>query len=142
MRPLTPAGQKRSRRAARGLRRIGTEVDLLLSSPYTRAWQTAEILHEEAGWPAPEQCAALEAVREPADAAEELVHRREASVALVGHEPQLSSLVSLLLTGHTGSVALDLKKGGVVLLDCAREPAPGEALLRWFASPKILRSLD
>ncbi len=114
----------------------------MLSSPYRRAWQTAEILHEEAAWPAPEQCAALEAVRAPADAAEELVERREASVALVGHEPQLSSLVSLLLTGDTGSVALDLKKGGVVLLDCPGEPAPGEALLRWFASPKILRSLD
>lgn len=99
-------------------------------------------MHQEAAWSAPERCEALEAGYAPADAADELLGRRAASVALVGHEPQLSSLASLMLTGLAHAFALELKKGGVVFLDCPDEPAPGEALLRWSASPKILRSLD
>ena len=52
-RPLSERGRARFARAAAGLRTLGVEVDLLLSSPYARAWATAEILSEEAGWPAP-----------------------------------------------------------------------------------------
>ena len=44
------------------------EVDVMLSSPYPRAWQTAELLHREAGWPAPQHCPELEAVRSPTGA--------------------------------------------------------------------------
>ena len=143
MRPLTPEGEQRFRRAARGLRRIVPQVDLVLSSPYTRAWHTAEILHEEADWPGPERCEALEAERRPAEVVEALRGKSDrASVALVGHEPQLSSLASLLVTGDAHVVGLDKKKGGVALLAFASDPAPGEAILRWWVTPKILRLLD
>lgn len=143
MRPLTPEGAQRFRRAARGLRRIVPEVELVLSSPYTRAWDTAEILHEETGWPRPERCEALEAVRGPADVIEALREQSDrASVALVGHEPQLSSLASLLVAGDPSVVGFDKKKGGVALLAFASDPAPGAAILRWWVTPKILRSLD
>ena len=50
-RPLTPEGAKSFRAAAAGLRRIVSSVDVLLSSRFVRAWQTAELLHEVAGWP-------------------------------------------------------------------------------------------
>jgi phosphohistidine phosphatase len=124
------------------LRLIVPAVELVLSSPYTRAWQTAAILREEAGWPAPERCEVLEAVHSAAEAAEQLaVRRASASVALVGHEPQLSSLASLLLARDEHAFELELKKGGVVCLTVAGEPAPGRAFLRWSVSPKILRSL-
>ena len=52
-RPLTPEGEEDFRGAARGLGRVVPEVDMLLSSSYERAWRTAEILAEQAGWPAP-----------------------------------------------------------------------------------------
>ena len=142
-RPLTEKGIARFRSAARGLRRIVPEVDVLLSSPYTRSWQTAEVLHREAAWPAPERCPALEPVRPAAAVLEVLQAGSErSSVALVGHEPIMSSLVSLLLSGSEDTVRIDVKKGAVVRLDCVNGPRPGGALLRWSVSPRILRSLD
>jgi phosphohistidine phosphatase len=141
-RPLTAGGIVRFRPAARGLGRIADDVEVVLSSPYPRAWQTAELLREQAGWPAPERCEALEAERSP-DAALELLSQRSgaASVALVGHEPHLSSLASLLLAGDAAAVRLALKKGGAVSLSCPDPPVPGEAVLRWVLTPRILRAL-
>jgi phosphohistidine phosphatase len=142
-RPLTPAGAARFECAARGLGTVAADVDVVLSSPYVRAWETAEILEHEAGWPAPGRCSALEASRAPDDALAALAGLSEtASAALVGHEPQLSMLASLLLVGSAHAAALELKKGGVVLLDCVASPAAGRAVLRWSASPKLLRGLD
>jgi phosphohistidine phosphatase SixA len=72
------------------------DLDVVLSSRYVRAWRTAELLHAEVGWPAPEPCAELEASREPAEAVEALWRPSKSGVvALVGHEPQLSLLASL-----------------------------------------------
>jgi phosphohistidine phosphatase len=128
-RPLTAAGEQRFREAARGLARVAPTVDAVLSSPYARAWRTAEILHEEAGWPAPEARAELEAWRPPEDGLP--VVRGRGAVAVVGHEPYLSGFVSLLLGAD---VRVELKKGGVVLVE--------DGALRWYATPKILRGLD
>jgi phosphohistidine phosphatase len=139
-RPLTAEGAARFARAARGLGRLVPGVGLVLASPYARAWQTAEILEREAGWPAPEPCAALEAVRSAGDALAALASRREATVAAVGHEPQLSELASLLLAGDEHALRLELKKGGAALLSCPGGPRPGAAVLRWSAAPRLLRA--
>ena len=72
-RPLTPAGQKRFRRAARGLRTLVPSVDLMLSSPLTRAWQTAEVLQQVARWPAPTRFEPLEPGRAPEEVLEALI---------------------------------------------------------------------
>jgi phosphohistidine phosphatase len=128
-RPLTAEGEARFREAARGLRRIAPDVETVLSSPYVRAWRTAEILHEETGWPRPERCEALEADRSPAEAAGVVEGR--GSVAVVGHEPFLSGFVGLLLDAP---LSIDFKKGGVVLVE--------NGALRWYATPKILRGLS
>jgi phosphohistidine phosphatase len=136
---VTEEGATRFRAAARGLRRLVPEVDAVLSSRFARAWQTAELLHEEAGWPAPEPCPALEVGHAPAEAVGVLRGRREAAIALVGHEPHLSMLASLLSTGGEGALALDLKKGGVVHL--RGDASPAGAALRWALPPKVLRAL-
>jgi phosphohistidine phosphatase len=140
-RPLTAAGEQRFRSAARGLSRIAPEVELVLSSPYVRAWRTAELLHEEAGWPPPKRCDAL-ADSTTGAVVDVLLQQRAASVALVGHEPDLSLLASLLLAGTEDALQLDLKKGATVLLSLDAEPGPGAAVLRWAATPKLLRALD
>jgi phosphohistidine phosphatase len=142
VRPLTVDGIERFRRAARGLRRIVPAVDLVLASPYARAWHTAEILRDEAGWPTREPCSALEAVKQPAAGLESLQrYGDDSSVALVGHKPYLSSLASLLLAGDEAAVALELKKGGVARLSLDGAARPESALLRWSISPKVLRLL-
>lgn len=141
-RPLTSKGIERFRLAAQGLRRLAPAVDMVLASPYARAWQTAELLCDEAGWPAPRQCPELEAVRALSDAVDVLRRQGDrSSIALVGHEPNLSSLASVLLAGDENAVSLELKKGGVALLTVATFATPGTALLRWNVTPKILRSL-
>jgi len=66
-RPLTPDGEKRFKQAARGLGRLVRSVDVVLSSPFVRAWRTAELLEKDAGWPKPTRCEALEAGRTPAE---------------------------------------------------------------------------
>jgi phosphohistidine phosphatase len=141
-RPLTPEGAERFRKAARGLRRIAPHVDVVLASPYVRAWQTAEILERDTGWPAPERAPELEGMRGPADSVELLRRHASTSVVLVSHEPCLSGLASLLLAGDEHAVAIEVKKGAVVFLTVNPEVRPGSALLRWSTAPKILRALD
>ena len=142
-RPLTRQGEERMRKAAKGLARIVPEVDLVFSSPYARAWRTAEILHEEIGWPEPGAWSQLEPERSPAQTVLSLgPHAEVTRVALVGHEPNLSEVGSYLLagTGHRG-VDLEMKKGGVACLGVDGVPGPGTAWLRWLATPRMLRQM-
>ena len=142
IRPLTREGSERFVRAAHGLRLLVPTVDLMLSSTYVRAWQTAQILHDEAGWPPPVPCDALAAHRS-SDAALETLREpsRAGAVGLIGHEPNLSLLASLLLAGDTAAVQFELKKGAVISLACNDGLSPGGAVLRWSVSPKILRAV-
>ena len=141
-RPLTDEGTARFREAARGLRRIVPTVDLVLSSGFTRCWQTAQVLHDDAGWPAPEVCRELE-VGQPPSAALGVLRRQAArSVALVGHEPHLSELTSLLCTGDEEALEIEFKKGAVLWLSFAGPVEPGRGRLRWLVQPKVLRKLD
>ena len=140
LRPLSPEGVELFRLAARGLERIGVEVEAVLASSYARAWQTAEILAEETDRPAPSAASELEPSN-PAAALELAASRSESLLALVGHEPDLSELTSLALTGDPHAVAIQFKKGGVACLRFQGAPAAGRAEVRWSASPKILRQL-
>ncbi len=140
-RPLTGDGSTRFRNVARGLSRIVPTVDSMLSSGYARAWQTAQLLNEVAGWPTPEECRALEAGRPLSTALDVLRGRSERSLALVGHEPDLSRLASVLCTGSADALQLVLKKGAVVSLSFDGPVEPAQARLRWAAPPRILRGL-
>jgi phosphohistidine phosphatase len=141
-RPLTPDGEKRFRRAARGLAKLVPKVDVVLSSPWVRAWRTAELLENEAGWPAPVPCDALESGRAPAEVLQALQpHAAARAVALVGHEPSMHQLASYLLTADTSHVQMVFKKGGVAKLQLDATLRPGSAVLLWLLPPRILRTL-
>ena len=141
-RPLTAKGIERMNRGARGMARMAINFDLIMSSPYLRARQTAEIV---AAALCPTSClelfphlaanvSALETVTE--------ISRREEglnSILLVGHEPQLSQIGSILLSGGTG-LDLRLKKGGMYKLRC-ENLCPGSATLDWWLMPRHLRQL-
>ena len=139
-RPLSDAGTARFRKAARGLLGLVPSVDVVLSSGYTRAWQTAELL-ADAGWPQPQELRELEVRVPPIAVVGALRGRHEAAIALVGHEPQLSRLASLLATGDDQTLQLELKKGTVVALEAAAPVAPGCARLLWTLPPKALRAI-
>ncbi len=141
-RPLTPDGQKKFRRAARGLRELVRRVDVVLSSPLTRAWQTAEILHTHAGWPEPVRFDELEPGREPTEVIDALQpHASAQSVALVGHEPALHELAAYLLSGDAATVRITMKKGGVARLAFPDSIKAAAADLEWLIAPGLLREL-
>jgi phosphohistidine phosphatase len=142
-RPLTPDGEKKFRRAARGLRELVRRVDVVLSSPLTRAWQTADILHARAGWPEPVHFDQLEPGRPPAEVVEALMpHANVPSLALVGHEPSLHELASYLLTGDPTAARLTMKKGGVACLAFPDSLRAASAELGWLVGSGLLRALD
>ena len=139
-RPLTPEGEQKFREAAGGLLRVVPEVEVVLSSPFERAWRTARIL-AESGWPAPAACEELEPDYPPHKLVPVLErHAGAGSVAVVGHRPGLHELASYLLTGDAEGAEITIKKGGIVCLRSDGTPVPGAASLRWALTPKILRA--
>ncbi len=140
-RPLTPEGEERFRRAARGILRLVPEVGLVLSSPFVRAWRTAELL-EQAGWPAPVPCEELEPDYPPHKVPDVLAgHADVESVAIIGHRPQLHELVSYLLVGDADGARVQIKKGGAVRFSFDGLPKPGAGHLEWLFTPKALRAV-
>jgi phosphohistidine phosphatase len=141
-RPLTPEGEEEFQVAARGLARVVPEVELLLSSPYERAWRTAEILAEQAGWPVPEKHPALEPDVPPEKVVMALqTYQGKQSIALTGHRPCLPELAVYMLTSDVGGADMKIKKGGVVCIECDDAPKAGAGKLRWLFTPKVLRNL-
>jgi phosphohistidine phosphatase len=140
-RPLTDRGRERFRAVAAVLGRVAPEIDVLLSSGYARAWETAEILAEVAGWTAPKRCAALELGSSEEICAAIGEQARAEAVAVVGHEPCLGELVSYLLAGDDDAVELEFKKGAAVLLGLPARPAAGSGMLRWMLTGKLARCL-
>ena len=123
-RPLTSAGRQRTRLVMAALVQRGLRLDRLLSSPYRRALQTAE-LALEAGL-APEL--AVDERLAPGGALEALLTPWDGRIGLVGHEPDLSDLACVLLGCPPG--ALVLKKAGVIQLRRSGGQWQLQALLR------------
>lgn len=141
-RPLTPEGEESFQETARGLEEIVPEIEVVLSSPYVRAWRTAEILAEQTGWPAPGVLPALEPEIPPEKVVAVLETYGEVdSLALVGHRPGLHELASYLLTGRRDTLNVGLKKGGAACIRFAGAPEPGAGKLRWLVTPKLVAVL-
>jgi phosphohistidine phosphatase len=140
-RPLSAKGIERFEREAKGLATLVPAVDIVLASPFARAWHTAEILTEHAGWPPPVRADGFRSERtaEESLAAIEALRGTDA-LAAVGHEPNLSELASLALIG-TIDLPVAFKKGAVLALTFESTVAPGRAYLRWLLPPRALRSL-
>jgi phosphohistidine phosphatase len=141
-RALTVRGRERTRDAAGGLRAMGLRFDAILTSPLLRAAETAELVADEYSNNRPLQV--LPALSPNTSAREALAalapFARHGRVLVVGHEPQLSKLVALLLTSN-GAVAIRFKKGACVGLDLPEAVEPGSAELRWMLTQRQLRRL-
>jgi len=141
-RPLTPRGARKFARAAAGLRQLAEMPEVVLASPFVRAWETAAILEGRSGWPAPRASDLLSSGRSAEDG---LTALRELTgdgpVALVGHEPIMGELASLLLTGDTARLNVPFRKGAVACLDLPGNVVPGTAALVWLATPGLLRRI-
>ena len=141
MRPLTGDGIRKMKKAAKGLQQAIDTIDYVATSPLTRAAQTAEILSEAFGIGGAEVTPVLVPEAKPEDFAEWCAtHADKDVVAIVGHEPHLSSLVTWLLTGNAKS-RIDLKKGGACLIDFESAPGGSGGVMVWLLTPRLLRDL-
>jgi len=140
-RRLTPKGKRQLRQTAAALKKMGLRFDLILSSPYLRAKQTAEIVAESLKLKKRLKFSgALAPDGRPEDLVRELSESKPApeNVLLVGHEPYLSSLISLLTTGGL-NLAMDFKKGGLCKLEIEKLNHGQCATLVWLLTPKQMR---
>lgn len=141
LRPLTVKGRRKMYRIAQGLKTLGETIDLVVSSPYLRAHQTARILAKR--FDLAKDKIVLSQALSPAGAVADLVkeineqHHGVQNLALVGHEPYLSRLISLLLSGDTG-LPIVLKKGGICRLSTEELKAGRCAVLDWLLTPAQL----
>ncbi|MET0983863.1 MAG: histidine phosphatase family protein [Steroidobacteraceae bacterium] len=136
-RPLTRQGTKKFRQAARGIATITAKPDEVLCSPLVRTRQTARILRREAGFPRAEPLLQLRPEVSTPELLAALRKRNADSIAIVGHEPCLSRLLSALLVDQRLGAALSMKKGALALVTFDR----GRPTLLTFLPPRILRAI-
>jgi phosphohistidine phosphatase len=138
-RPLTPKGEKRVHQVARGLRRLGIDLDRILTSPLPRAQKTAEIVANVFGLEAIlEPVDALRADRDAASIRDWVGTRTENRIMLVGHNPSLSELAALLIGGPSGSMSIELRKGGIAAFS---KNGLNAMHLDWLGRPRLFRRL-
>ena len=142
-RPLTSKGIERLARQVRGINALGICPDMILTSPLVRAVQTSEVVLEGlADEVRLEYSNSLMPWAEPGELLDELreEHATEHTIMVVGHEPHLSSLISLVSSG-TLDCAIRLKKGALCKL---RIPTLGPGRcgrIEWSLTPKQMSKL-
>jgi phosphohistidine phosphatase len=143
-RALTEEGRNRMRESVKGLRKLAVELDLILTSPLVRAVETAEILAGGLGMHRKEirQTPALT----PGAVAEQLFAEIKSqsgaeSIGLVGHQPDLGSLISRIIQNDDGVLSIQLKKGGVCCLNVIETVPTLHGDLVWLLTPRQLRLL-
>ncbi|HET7248294.1 MAG TPA: histidine phosphatase family protein [Gemmatimonadales bacterium] len=141
-RPLTSEGKKKMKRVADALCALVPDIQQLATSPLTRAVQTAEILAAAYDGLDPVVVPVLAPAQSPVDVTRWLAgERRHETVAIVGHEPGLSRVVSWLLAGSERSF-VEIKKGAAVLLAFPDAVDAAAATLQWALTPSQLRGLE
>ena len=141
LRPLTSAGKEKFRKAARGLALHLPKGIALLTSPYIRARDTAAILAAATRRARAIECPELAAHESASKTFALLRARKEKTVVLVGHEPNLSNFLAAALAGERARMKIEFKKGGAACVEFARRIEPGQATLRWMLPPRVLRAL-
>jgi len=141
-RRLTPDGIEKTRRAARGLKKIGVDPQLILTSPLCRAEETARIVSQildDASIrvtttlsPGADHAAVIREALEPP---------RPSAVMFVGHQPDLGMLASWLLTGDPSRTPLPFRKAGAACIAISGSPERLHGTLQWFLTPAQLRGL-
>ena len=137
---LTKKGIEKTRAIALGLRTLGILPEAMLSSPYVRAVQTAEITAAAFGF-ARDKIRKTDALifgHKPAELFRETAKMRANEIICFGHAPHLDEVIALAL-GCRGTVT-SLKKAGVACLEM-KSMAPPRGVLLWLCTPRILRVL-
>ena len=142
LRPLTEKGRDKMKEIASALKNLEVKPDLIVSSPFVRARQTAEILVKVLKY---KQDLMFSEALIPMGSADDIIGEINEKynvdeLMLVGHEPCLGGLIGTLIAGNP-DLAIDLKKGGVCCLSSNDLRTDRKAVLEWHLTPKILTRL-
>lgn len=139
-RPLDDLGIEQCTRMGRALSAMGVKVDVIISSPLTRAMQTAARLATEIKYT---QSVMLEKALRPEAKYEQFQqllrrHAKNESIVVVGHNPNLSQFLSKLVSDESTGSTIELKKGAVAKVEFqSRRPS-----LQWLLTPKIVKTIQ
>ena len=137
-RPIDKIGEAQSHDVGRSLAYIGVTASVIISSPLTRAIQTADIVAAEIGY---EEKVVRDDASRPEASFEQFKglltrYKDKPSVMVVGHDPSMTEFVNRVLSGGGPLAAIEMKKGGVAKVEKeARRPA----VLRWLMTPKVVQ---
>ena len=142
-RPLSEKGREKMRRISSALEKLGVKPDLILSSPFVRAAQTAEILAKRLKFKREIVfCDSLVPIGNAETLIGEINEKYSVDeLVLVGHEPSLSTLVGALTAGNA-EVSVNFKNGSVCCLSADDLHTERKAILDWLLTPKILSKLS
>lgn len=140
LRPLIGKGKKKAEKAARWFKRQYGVPDVLLTSPAVRALETARIFRREFEL-ADDQVVVVDALRPDGEQDEVIFtmgnYNSLESVMIFGHEPNLSSLISTLLSGEP-DLSIHMKKAGICCLNIDNLAEGKCATLEWLLDPAML----
>jgi phosphohistidine phosphatase len=139
-RNLTPEGRKRLREVLRAAKKADVAPDVLLTSPYKRALETASIAAEllEFSGPITNSNALVPDSSATAVWDEIRVYRDVGQILVSSHEPLMSSTLAYLL--GCPQLQVEFKKAALARVDIDRfGPAP-HGVLRWLLTPKLAGS--
>jgi phosphohistidine phosphatase len=143
LRTLTSEGRRKLRQVAKAIHRMDVVFDRIISSPYLRALETAEqIAASFKSGPKAESSKSLSPAGTPSLVVDMLCRLKPSpeNVLVVGHEPNLSSLVSYLVGGQ-GNACVAFKKGGLCRL-CINQLRPQpKATIEWLLTPKQMAAI-
>ena len=134
-RPLDPEGMEQCRAMGKLLAALDIHVDHILTSPLKRATQTASMVANELAF---EQRIEKSEVLAPGADFKSFVemlygYDQAESIMVVGHNPNMSRFVSLLITGGSSEKALEMKKGSVARVEMTFK----RSVLHWLVSPRL-----
>lgn len=140
-RPLTAKGHQQAQRLALALHQVQIPIDLVLTSPYVCAMQTAETLCEHLDDPSLEirTLKRLAPGNSSKKLAKHLVGLEVDHVLLVGHEPDLSGHLAWMIGDRNATVRLT--KGALACVSFDVAPGQGLGTLQWLITPQWISAL-
>ncbi|HWC99224.1 MAG TPA: phosphohistidine phosphatase SixA [Candidatus Sulfopaludibacter sp.] len=136
-RALTDEGKEKLRRVLKRARAGGASPSLILSSPYKRAIETAEIAADVLGCKEEiQRTRALLPEASPFQTWEEIrAYKGQSAILLASHEPLTGSLVSFLL--NSPALEVEMKKAALVRIDFERVTPQPHGILKWMLVPSL-----
>lgn len=137
-RALTPEGKRKLKEILKSAAQAGVEPSLIVTSPYRRARETAEIAAKALGYEGEiVESSALVPHAHVQELWEEVrVHKGEARLLLASHEPLLGMAAAYLL--NTPGLRVDVKKGSVMRIDLEAFGGQPLGLLKWYLTPRLV----